>query len=69
MIVLNLFTTITNANFDKEVFYDRIRMNINVKRDLIDKLDNKEGLLNKALYDAETNEEFDEKSNTVEVEY
>ncbi|HHX56050.1 MAG TPA: hydroxylamine reductase [Clostridiales bacterium] len=67
MIVLNLFTTITNANFDNEVFYDRIRMNINVKRDLIDKLDNKEGLSATALYDAETNEEFDEKSNTAEV--
>lgn len=67
MIVLNLFTTITNANFDKEVFYDRIRMNINVKRDLIAKLDNKEGLSAAALYDANTNEEFDVKSNSTEV--
>src|SRR5690554_5138146 len=44
LIVLNLFTTITNANFDNDVFYDRIRMTINVKNDLVNKLDNKEGL-------------------------
>ena len=67
MIVLNLFTTITNANFDNDVFYDRIRMTINVKKDLINKLDNKDGLSGAALYDANTNEEFDAKSEEAEV--
>ncbi len=67
LIVLNLFTTITNANFDNDVFYDRIRMTINVKNDLINKLDNKEGLSEAALYDANSNEEFDVKSEAAEV--
>lgn len=67
MIVLNLFTTITNANFDNDVFYDRIRMTLNVKKDLIEQLDNKEGLSAVALYYANTNEEFDAKSVAPEV--
>ena len=67
MIVLNLFTTITNANFDNDVFYDRIRMTLNVKRNLIEELGNKEELSDAALYDAKTNEEFDAKSESAEV--
>ncbi|NLJ89346.1 MAG: hydroxylamine reductase [Clostridiales bacterium] len=67
MIVLNLFTTITNANFDNDVFYDRTRMTLNVKKELIEQLDNKEGLSDVALYYANTNEEFDAKSVAPEV--
>ena len=43
-ITLNLFTTITNANFDNEVFYSRVKETLRIKEELIDKLGNKENL-------------------------
>ena len=49
LVTLNLFTTITNANFDIDVFYDRVRMTLKVKNDLINKLSNKEKLSEAAL--------------------
>jgi hydroxylamine reductase len=67
LVTINLFTTITNANFDDKVFYDRVRMTLNVKRDLLQKLNNKDNLPEAALWDAKTDEEFDAKSTTVGV--
>lgn len=67
LVTLNLFTTITNANFDDKVFYDRVRMTLNVKRDLLQKLSNKENLPDAATWEADTEEEFDAKSVTVGV--
>ncbi len=32
LVTMNLFTTITNANFDNEVFYNSIRNTLKVKR-------------------------------------
>ena len=43
-ITLNLFTTITNANFDDEIFYERVKRVLEIKEDLLNKLSNKEGL-------------------------
>lgn len=40
-ITLNLFTTITNANFDNEVFYSRVKEVLRIKRELIEKLNDK----------------------------
>ena len=66
-ITLNLFTTITNANFDNEVFYSRVKETLRIKRELIEKLDNKENLSEVALWEASSNEEIDKKSNSDEV--
>ena len=66
-ITLNLFTTITNANFDNEVFYGRVKETLRVKKELIEKLDNKENLSEVALWEASSNEEMDKKSNRDEV--
>ncbi len=33
LITLNLFTTITNANFDNEVFYGRVRETLKIKNE------------------------------------
>lgn len=66
-ITLNLFTTITNANFDNEVFYGRVKETLRIKRELIEKLDNKENLSEVALWEASSNEEMDKKSNSDEV--
>ncbi|MBQ5696710.1 MAG: hydroxylamine reductase [Clostridium sp.] len=66
-ITLNLFTTITNANFDNDVFYSRVKETLRIKRELIEKLDNKENLSEVALWDVSSNEEMDKKSNSDEV--
>ena len=66
-ITLNLFTTITNANFDNEVFYSRVKETLRIKRELIEKLDNKENLSEVALWEASSNDEMDIKSNSDEV--
>ena len=66
-ITLNLFTTITNANFDNEVFYSRVKETLRIKRELIEKLDNKENLSEVALWETSSNEEMYKKSNSDEV--
>lgn len=66
-ITLNLFMTITNANFDNEVFYTRVKETLRIKKELILKLDNKENLSKVALWEAFSNEEMDKKSKSDEV--
>ncbi len=58
-IVMNLFTTITNANFDKEIFYDRIFETLQMKEEMLVKLADKEGLHEAALWNASTKEELE----------
>lgn len=50
-ITLNLFTTITNANFDDDIFYSRVQETLNFKRELLNELANQEGLSEAALWD------------------
>ncbi|MBE6024798.1 MAG: hydroxylamine reductase [Cellulosilyticum sp.] len=52
-ITLNLFTTITNANFDDEVFYARVKETLAKKNALMAGLSNKEGLSEAATWDSE----------------
>lgn len=66
-ITLNLFTTITNANFDDEIFYNRVFETLSIKEKLLIELKNKENLSNAALYNGKTREELDEKSRVVGV--
>ena len=66
LITLNLFTTITNANFDNDVFKDRIKMTLKVKADLTEKLSNKEGLSEAALWTGDA-DEFEVKASSTEV--
>ena len=67
LITINLFTTITNANFDDAVFYSRVKETLATKEELLAKLDNKENLSEAALWNASSNAEMDEKSTTVGV--
>ena len=67
LITINLFTTITNANFDDEVFYKRVRETLSVKNDLINKLNNRENLSEAALWNSNSDTELDEKSTKVGV--
>ena len=66
-ITLNLFTTITNANFDDEIFYDRVKRTLEIKEELLNRLENKESLSEAALWTANEREEYDEKSKVVGV--
>ena len=50
-ITLNLFTTITNANFDDEVFYARVKETLAKKNELMQQLTNKEHLSEAATWD------------------
>lgn len=67
LITINLFTTITNANFDDAIFYDRVKATLDMKADLLSKLDNKENLSEAALWTASTKEEMDAKAPLVGV--
>ena len=51
LITLNLFTTITNANFDKEAIETRIAATLEVKRELLSKVREQEHLPQAALWD------------------
>jgi hydroxylamine reductase len=66
-ITINLFSTITNANFDDEVFYARVQETLKIKNDLLNKVANKSDLSDAALWTASTREEMDDKSATVGV--
>ena len=48
---MNLFTTITNANFDKEAIVARIHMTLDAKRDLLSQLDGTGTLPEAAVWD------------------
>ncbi len=65
-ITINLFTTITNANFDDEVFYERVKETLRIKQDLMRKTKNKENLSEAAIWYATTNSEIDKKLSLME---
>jgi len=66
-VTMNLFTTITNANFDKEVFYGRVKDTLRIKEELLAKLSNKESLSSAALWNTESRDEMEVKAETVGV--
>lgn len=66
MITLNLFTTITNANFSKEAIIARIQETLSEKDLLLSKLTNKDVLPEAALWNGSV-EEFDTKAAAVGV--
>ena len=67
LITLNLFTTITNANFDFDVFVQRIYNTLDAKERLIAQLDDASSLSPVALWDERDVNVMDEKAKTVGV--
>ena len=65
LITLNLFVTITNANFDKESIEARIRATLDAKQELLARLKDTAGLPDAALWDGAG--EWEEKAGTVGV--
>lgn len=66
-ITINLFTTITNANFDNEIFYKRVEETLRIKDDLLKKVEETTTLPEAALWTAATREEMDLKSTRVGI--
>ncbi len=66
-VTINLFTTITNANFDDEIFYQRVLETLTIKNNLLSKVTDPSSLPAAALWSAVTREELDAKSTTVGV--
>lgn len=66
LITVNLFTTITNANFNKNAIIERIKKTIELKERLISQLERKEGMPDAALWNGQE-AEFEEKAATQQV--
>ena len=65
LITFNLFTTITNANFDKESIEARIRATLDAKKELLCRLSNTAGLPEAAVWDGSG--DWEEKAKSVGV--
>lgn len=66
LITLNLFTTITNANFDKDVIVERIKTTLKVKENLLKEISDKSALPSASLWNGNESE-FAAKAATVGV--
>lgn len=66
-ISYNLFTTITNANFDEDVFKKIIIDTIDLKEKLLKDIENKENLFESALYNEKNLEKIYQKATEVGV--
>jgi len=66
-VTINLFTTITNANFDNEIFYKRIEKTLEIKNKLLANVKDTASLPEAALWSTTSREEMDEKSAVVGV--
>ena len=65
LITLNLFTTITNANFDKESIVARIQATLDTKKALLSQLNDAANLPQAAVWDGSG--DWEEKAKTVGV--
>ena len=65
LITLNLFATITNANFDKEAIVARIQATLDAKQTLLGQLSNPEALPEATLWDGSG--DWEQKARTVGV--
>lgn len=66
LITLNLFTTITNANFDKDVIVEHIKTTLKVKENLLKEVSDKSALPSASLWNGNESE-FAAKAATVGV--
>lgn len=66
LVTMNLFITITNANFDRKAIIAAIKNTLKTKEEQLERLDSKEGLTEAALWNGDE-AEFDEKAQNVGV--
>ena len=65
-IIVNLFTTITNANFDKESIITRIKETLEIKEELLKKVENRDDLPEAAFWNG-TEDTFEDKDSHVGI--
>ena len=65
-IIVNLFTTITNANFDKESIIIRIKETLEIKEELLKKVENRDDLPEAAFWNG-AEDTFAEKASRVGI--
>ena len=65
-IIVNLFTTITNANFDKESIITRIKETLEIKKELLKKVENRDDLPEAAFWNG-TEDTFEDKASHVGI--
>lgn len=65
-IIVNLFTTITNANFDKESIITRIKETLELKEELLKKVENRDDLPEAAFWNG-TEDTFEDKASHVGI--
>ncbi len=66
-IVVNLFTTITNANFDEDVIYQRVINTMKMKEDLLKEVNDVDSLHEAAIWVSYEKNELEAKAKTVGV--
>ena len=66
LVTMNLFITITNANFDRKAIIAAVKITLKAKEEQLERLDSKEGLTEAALWKGDE-AEFDEKAQNVGV--
>ena len=66
-VTINLFTTITNANFDDEVFYQRVFETLKIKNSLLGQVRDGAKLPSAAHWTASTREDLEAKASLVGV--
>jgi hydroxylamine reductase len=66
LVTVNLFKTITNANFDRDALLDSVENTLSVKEKLLSRLENKDNLPDAALWNG-SREEYDRKAAVVGV--
>ena len=66
LVSVNLFSTITNANFDLDALTERVKMTLAVKEDLLKEVDDKNSLADAALWN-DSEDSFMVKGRTVGV--
>ena len=67
LITLNLFTTITNANFDEVMLKEKVEETLRLKKELLGKLKDTEDLAEAALWEPNTEADFLLKGEAVGV--
>ncbi|MDD7512799.1 MAG: hydroxylamine reductase [Clostridiales bacterium] len=66
LVTMNLFITITNANFDRKAIIAAVKITLKAKEEQLERLDSKEGLTEAALWNGDE-AEFDKKAQNVGV--
>lgn len=66
LVTMNLFITITNANFDRKAIIAAVKNTLKTKEEQLERLNSKEGLTEAALWNGDE-AEFDEKAQNVGV--